>query len=129
MNRRFLKNFLMRSWLQSKKDHGLPIWQITKQPSSFRKITFGNNAKSSSMNPTTMYDMSRTCLKLERTIFCVDVLIKKKQRRYCGNVTIHHMEVTSMEKERLLRCSNPGFFWPTLFKDAYTHCKFCEECQ
>jgi hypothetical protein len=22
-----------------------------------------------------------------------------------------------------------GFYWPTLFKDAYAHCKFCEECQ
>jgi len=22
-----------------------------------------------------------------------------------------------------------GFYWPTLFKDAYAHCKYCEECQ
>ena len=22
-----------------------------------------------------------------------------------------------------------GFYWPTLFKDAYTHCQYCDECQ
>jgi len=22
-----------------------------------------------------------------------------------------------------------GFYWPTFFKDAYTHCKYCDECQ
>jgi len=63
-----------------------------------------------------MYGMSHTCSKLERTISCDDVLIKKRQRRYYGNVTIHPMEVTSMGKEQPQRYHNPGFIGPHSLK-------------
>jgi len=109
MNPKFLKNFPMKSCLQSKKDHGLPIWQITKQPSSFRKITLGNNARSSSMKPIIMYGMKHTYLKLEQTTSFVGVLIMRRQRKYYGNSTIPSMEVTSMGRGPPQRYFNPSF--------------------
>ena len=107
MNRKILKNFPMKSCLQSKKDHGLPIWRTTKQQSSFPKIILGNNARSSSVKLIILFGMSHTYSKLEQTISCEEVLIMKRQRRYCGNVTTLPMEVTSMGREPPQKCFNP----------------------
>ena len=107
MNQKFLKNFPMKSCLQSKKDHGLPIWQTTKKQNSFPKIVLGNNARSSSMKQIIMYGMSHTYSRLERITYCEGVLIMKRQRKYYGNVTIPLMEVTSMGRKPPQKCFNP----------------------
>jgi len=99
MNQKFLKNFPMKICLQSKKAHGLLIWQTTKQQNSFPKIILGNNAKSSSMKQIIMYGIT----------YCEGVLIMKRQRKYYGNVTIPLMEVTSMGREPPQKCLNPVF--------------------
>ena len=93
--------------LQSKKDHGLPIWQTTKQQNSFLNIILGNNARSSSIKQIIMYGMSHTYSRLEWITYCEGVLIMKKQRKYYGNVTIPPMEVTSMGRELPPKCFNP----------------------
>jgi len=64
-----LEEFLDEKLLAIQKDHGLSIWQISKQPSSFRKTTHGNKERSSSMKQINMFGMSHACSKLERTIF------------------------------------------------------------
>jgi len=57
---------------------------------------------------------------------CVDNEEEKKILWQCHNSPYGGHFSGERTAEKVLQS---GFYWPTLFKDAYIHCKFCDECQ
>jgi len=107
---------------------GLPTWWITKQRGSYRRISIG---KWRSFSETLLimcgddpYIFNIRADQLLRR--CVSVEEAKDIMWHCHNSPYGRHFNGQRTAAKVLRV---GFYWPTLFNDAYEHVQKCESCQ
>ncbi|KAG8501049.1 hypothetical protein CXB51_003148 [Gossypium anomalum] len=66
---------------------------------------------------------------IQETFLDEHILKKKKYRRFYTTVTQPQVGGHFRRTRTAAKVLQAGFFWPTLFKDAYAYVKSCDQCQ